>query len=44
MSEASFLQQRMKVYNPSAANTKKWGSSQKAIVSLNYDTAFICQL
>ena len=22
MSEASFLQQRMKVYNPSAANTK----------------------
>ena len=44
MSEPSFLQQRMRVYNPSAANTKKWGSSQKAVASLNYGTPFVCQL
>ena len=44
MSEPSFIQQRIKLYNPSAANTKKWGSSQTAVASLNYDTPFICQL
>ena len=43
MSEPSFLQQSMRVYNPSTANTKKWGSSQKTVASLNYDTPFICQ-